>query len=519
VVEVKRRRLTALLALLIAWGGLPPAADAALADRAISWTVNHRAKTITIKAKLQFYFTPCYTMAWTPGGVAVPTGLDCSMSEAEIAQEIKDDIEGVWNKGHRYRCYLLIVIVAVSVTRDRFTVDDDKIGVRVDRGSNIRSHVHREVSSGVGSWDSNDPSSRSEPTNSSWLPTEFGHPRLNRHSYAHEFGHILGLDDHYDRIFGGIRPGAADDVMSRSANGRIDQSTIDRVVERNRDRLRDTRGNPVDLDDLVCEHMFRVTFTGGERYYGAVHLMDSLLRSPCSPAPFSASTDQDLSVDSQAVDVALIEQQGIAPGYAFLPMPDPMTAFGLSAVQVASLRASLIDLPITVGVRRFRTQPATGRLPAVLDLQSGVCTGGSPDGGSNQPDCGRREYRAWLAIKLTGPNQVSPTDAGLPPVLAALGSPLRLDRLYRSCTGPTPFPGAIASALTAVSTSDPLPDYEELVNISLGWRSEGRPGKKEINGQVTVARDEPGTLVDASYGWTLTICPLNGDGEAPPNCS
>lgn len=517
-----RRLAVALLLVIAVLPSIPSPVHAALTDRAITWTVNHQKKTITIKGELQIFLGPCRSAIQTAGGGSILTGRDCSAAAADIAKEIKDDIEFVWNRGHHYKCYLLIVIVNIAVVRDRFSVDDDKIGVRIDRmRAGLRSHVSgvRNVNMHMFSdnWNSNDPADRFTPTEDTINGTEFGHPRLNRHTYAHEFGHLLGLHDTYEGSPSRPKPGAPLDLMSRSSLATIDQSTINRVVERNRDRLRDTKGNPVDLDDFVCDMVFRVTFEAGDDYYSSINVMNSAAIPPCRSAPVTASTDQELSVGSASVDVAVVDLISAPGGYALQPLPDPMAAFALSALQVASLRVSYLTLPIQVDVSRYRDEPASGPVPQVYDLNSRGCAEGQP-GGADRPDCGARQYRAWISLQFRSSGGLWPSNAQLPAVLAALGSPVHLDRLYRRCSGPTPYPGHISDSDGAVVLDAAMPTRADLEAASTSWSADGRPAKVELNGAATLRRNEPGSLVNADYNWTLTFCPLNADGDPPPNC-
>lgn len=50
-------------------------------------------------------------------------------------------------------------------------------------------------------------------------------------TYAHEFGHLLGLDDRYYES-GGAQPGWEYNIMATSWDGRVEQKNIDAVVRR-----------------------------------------------------------------------------------------------------------------------------------------------------------------------------------------------------------------------------------------------------------------------------------------------
>ncbi len=150
----------------------------------------------------------------------------------------------MWNrngKGYRYKCYRLIFEVDVKVdnSANRFTVPSDRVGVRIDKTSvNFRSFV--SVAPGRGAWDSNDPADRTNPDNRATSPTTWAYPPRPGEGntlYAHEFGHVIGLDDAYDdvtkngQVVSQDKPGAKHDLMSTGGPD-IDQTTIDRLIMR-----------------------------------------------------------------------------------------------------------------------------------------------------------------------------------------------------------------------------------------------------------------------------------------------
>jgi hypothetical protein len=250
-----RRVLQVILGLTVAVAGFAlqpvPRAEASGHQGAISWTVDHDAKTITVRAKLQVY--PACSEDFH----------SCTVSQL-VAERVRIEILRVWNAGYTYRCYELAFDVDVTLGTSRFAIDDDRIGVGIDESPvPIRSWV---MASGLSNpfrsdaWQSNDPADRINPDNAWLLPSTWR--RVGTHedrrdtTYAHEFGHILGLDDTYRDTAGGSEPipGAPVDLMAQAGNPTIAQETIDRLVERNRDRLFDAEGNRVELEDLRCEY-------------------------------------------------------------------------------------------------------------------------------------------------------------------------------------------------------------------------------------------------------------------------
>ena len=515
------------LTVVVGTSVAPPPVNAAVGSGAVTWTVDHKKKTVTVAAHLQIYLGPCVPYADVPGGAEGgpgTTGRDCSTTDAQIAQALKNDIEGVWN-GHSYKCYRLVFTVDIAVTTDRFHVDRNRVGVRIDRSVDpIRSWVEPTFGTKVqgvttDNWRSNDPSDRVDADNGIILPTTWAYPTLSPHTYAHEFGHVLGLDDQYVESTALPKPGAPKDIMSSAQTSFIDQSTVDRALERNRDRLKDTNGKAVDLADFKCERQFRATFIAGDRDYQASNIEDSLASAPCSRAPETNSTSQELRVDSQPVDLYVHESADAAPlYYQLIPQFDTLTLQnGLSDSSRNTALVGLFDMPITVRVGRFNSTPAAGDVPDVYDIASGGCTGGGE--GGPPADCGNRTYDSWLQMSQSGADELWPNPSTLPAYLQSIGySDARLESLYKNCSGPRPWPGNFVSDGGAVVTRGKLPSLETLNKVVDDWIQEDKPGSIEIDGSATLNVNEPGSLTDNSYNWTLTLCPLNTDGETPPNC-
>jgi hypothetical protein len=86
---------------------------------------------------------------------------------------------------------------------------------------------------------------------------------MNTHTYAHEFGHVLGLDDGYAEIDGVTqdRPGAPHDLMSTGMweSNYIAQETVDKLMNR----------AGVDKDDLRCTG-WNVQIEWTDTYNGAL---------------------------------------------------------------------------------------------------------------------------------------------------------------------------------------------------------------------------------------------------------
>lgn len=520
-----RRAVTTLLAACLVVGAIGAQPAVAAPPGSITWTVDHHKKTITARISLQIY-SGC---SGDPYGSAASQAKACKQTSAtvttDLANTIKAKVESVWNKGLHYKCYRLIVLVDVSLAPDRGHLDPGRIGVRMDPSANgIRSWVDTEHNDTT-KWQSNDPADRLEPENGAAHETTWSVNPGWLDTYAHEVGHVLGLHDTYTwsrDANGNITykdvPGAPKDLMNGGLG--VDQTTLDRLVERNGNQMVDADGSPVDLKDLHCEAAFLVDFSAKQNEYGASNLQDSIVDPPCSRAPFTSSTSQDLHVNSDKVEVRVIEDPSLPLGYVLVPGFDVLTLQnGMSGGGRAAGATGLFDVPIVVDMTRFHSQPASGDIPPVFDFQDKPCAGGDGGNGQRKDDCGGRTYRAWIAMSQNG-SELWPANSSLPTTLRDLGySEPRLELLYKSCSGPRPWPGAIADQAHAVKKPGRMPALAALQKVSDDWRASGTPGSLEITGTASVDWVDPGHLDKDDYLWILTLCPLNNDGVPSPDCS
>jgi hypothetical protein len=95
-----RRLASVLLAAVLLTAVLPTPASAEI-PKAITWTVDHEAKTITISVRITLY-------------PACGDPAKCDVLQAE-ADGVRQAILNVWNKGYAYKCYTLIFEVDVKV--------------------------------------------------------------------------------------------------------------------------------------------------------------------------------------------------------------------------------------------------------------------------------------------------------------------------------------------------------------------------------------------------------------------
>ena len=225
--------LTAAFALvLLSTGGASVRADTTFTPSgAVTFKVDHDKKTITATVKLAFYNRSCRA------------GQSCEASAADVARIVRA-IERMWNTGQKVKCYTFEVKVDARSVADQSGAGQNEVDVGLDYGPvAVRAFVHGEhhVSTTTSPL-SNSPDDRVDPVHDPASPTTWPSNTYDQ-TYAHEFGHILGLDDNYDPAHSGFPvAGTSDDLMFRK-QGDVTAEMVKRVVE---------RSGQVELKDLRC---------------------------------------------------------------------------------------------------------------------------------------------------------------------------------------------------------------------------------------------------------------------------
>jgi hypothetical protein len=201
---------------------------------------------------------------------------------------------------------------------------------------------------GEGSWDSDDPGDKVVPANDWLTPTTWDSTQGNAHTYAHEFGHIIGLSDTYEdrlTLHGWVSepiPGAPVDVMSGGDLGNVEQATIDRLVKRSGvvtdamikcDYKVDTQVDWYHYFGIKCgspEGAWRIDVDGEYPFGGGKLVASGRVRVTLDPAngsgvvPLQGTWGGYYRVDVEGVPVSTGGQEGTIGGKAGFDQPTPM---------------------------------------------------------------------------------------------------------------------------------------------------------------------------------------------------
>jgi hypothetical protein len=266
------RRLTRLvvaLGVLVVQGPLiGTITEASQTPTAVDVDVDDVNHVITITGRITVYPLCAPRVRASPSfrgadGAPMPTS-PCTVPEA-VRQQIQDQIEQVWNQSKKFECYDVVVkaIVTVDNSASQFTTSPDSVMIGIDQGATtFASHVHGGPFQPGHTNNGNRAEDRFVPVNSTDRPSRWAHPPMENgqpvNVYAHEFGHVMGLDDSYEFVTDAqgnrvrqLRAGMADDLMNTSYNGNIDQSTIDRLIERSGKITKATAKCDYKIDQMV----------------------------------------------------------------------------------------------------------------------------------------------------------------------------------------------------------------------------------------------------------------------------
>jgi hypothetical protein len=245
-----------LAAATLVFGGLIATTEAATSGvaapitAAVSWKVDHAAKTITVSVNIAVF------VSTRPDNARV----EAAVSDA--AARIEADIRRVWSNLN-FKCYQFIVDPHVRTVASEQAVRNNELGILLDTalypagsalfpkgtpGSEpVRSKVIWEAGAAAPEVLSDSP-----PDPGLALPAG---PKVTYRSvwafmerpgvYAHEFGHILGLQDNYKGP--SLVPGAPFDVMFYQTLA-VSPETVTKVIRRSGEVDESTIKCPISID-------------------------------------------------------------------------------------------------------------------------------------------------------------------------------------------------------------------------------------------------------------------------------
>jgi hypothetical protein len=223
---LRRMRPAAMAILLIAFVASPVLAEVGFIPGAITYTVDDTAKTITATVKMAFYKRGCNLAASCASSAA---------DEASIAR-IVSAIEKMWNTGQKVRCYTFSVKVAARSISSQSEGTKSEVDIGLDSSSEVVGG-YVAVTAGQVHGDSpsdplgNTPDDRIDAAHDPDNPSTWPESTWDQ-VYAHEFGHVLGLEDNYQKDNPSqLVKGASEDLMFRK-QGVVTQEMVNRVIDR-----------------------------------------------------------------------------------------------------------------------------------------------------------------------------------------------------------------------------------------------------------------------------------------------
>jgi hypothetical protein len=323
------------------WWSAAPAAATQVTPNAVTWSVDQNAKVITGKVKLRI--TPRCSPSMLAGRTRNPALRERCTVTTEIADAIKANAERIWNNGNTFKCYAVQIDVDVEIDNDpRGQQSSDRVDIQIDQASgNITSSI-ATVGPTNSAWNSARYEDRSRPVNDTERPSTLSYPPprdVDANLYAHEVGHVLGLEDGYETVrdpqgneFSRTRADAPDDLMSHQGNPTVHQSTIDVLIARSGvfltepikcDYKIDTTIEWYHFTSLKCgsaEGIWNLTVDGVYDLGGASLVLAGAGTATLAKTgtTFSGTWDASFTINLQGVPQSIGGQEGTITGDAVL---------------------------------------------------------------------------------------------------------------------------------------------------------------------------------------------------------
>ena len=223
--DVNRRSVVAmLLSVFVVAATVAPiqrSPVASAASSAVTCTVDHSSKVITVTVKLTF-------TGRNLRGEALESAADIVSFQNRVTA-IEDAIRRVW-EGQHFKCYTMKVVITSRVLSSTSGTAGDESPITL---LHTRTPSIRRAFFGTRNSDplSEDPSDAYEATTGSINGTSVWPLVAADSVYGRLFGRILGLDSTYDPVSGQAVLGAANDVMS-GGSGTVSPETMTRLIRR-----------------------------------------------------------------------------------------------------------------------------------------------------------------------------------------------------------------------------------------------------------------------------------------------
>jgi len=231
-----RSRVARLLLslVLVLFAGVAPmrlASPAQAASDAVTWTVDHSAKVITVTVNLTFN-------GLSQRGEPI-TSSDDIISLQQRVSAIEAAIKAVW-EGQRFKCYKLHVVINSRLVSSLSDTNSDESPITL---LSTRTPSVRRAFFGARNSDplSESPSDAFEPTTGSLNGSSVWPLTGSTATYGRLFGRVLGLDSTYDPVSRGAIVGATGDVMSGGSTS-VSPQTMTRLIRR----------STLDVSKLTC---------------------------------------------------------------------------------------------------------------------------------------------------------------------------------------------------------------------------------------------------------------------------
>lgn len=321
------------------------------ANPAISWKVDHAAKTITVTVRIAVFV------------LVHPDRPEAEAVLAAAASRIEADIRSKW-KDLMFKCYRFIVDPQVRLARGPSDVGQNEVGILLDTaiypagtalypagpGSEpVRSAVVWMGDGTAVALSDDDrgytlPTGPNPPYQSTWAL--YDRPGL----YAHEFGHILGLGDNYHGS--DLVPGTPADLMFYPSLV-ISPETVTKVIRRSGqvDESKITCPFSIDLPDTPIGAPAGIPGTVGGTigFHAWACDYDPPTSDPTRRTPIAITIDFRSEGHADAGPLGNAGGGGTTRFTSSLPAPPGMVGDASALFSIDLLTGMTIDTPMAFG--------------------------------------------------------------------------------------------------------------------------------------------------------------------------